>query len=468
MFEWSSAAQTVETDAGDSEADERPAKKQKTDTAKSGGSNILKLAISSSNRHVVVVTEDKTVRVFEISADGKLEVLSNRAMPKRPCAIDILPDNTTILCGDKFGDVYSMPLLPDPGIQPTDASSGAEFQHPARAAQPFKPSASNTTVHTKRNLKSLAAQLKQKNLTPKTKEPLKFEHKLLLGHVSMLTDLKHATREMNGQQRSYIITADRDEHIRVSRGPPQSHIIEGYCLGHTEFINKICLVPGSDLLISGGGDSWVGVWDWPSFKLRRKIEILDTLRESPGDSPDGTDIAPTAVYNINISGVWSIPMRAGGDSDKPAMESALVVACEAVPAMLVCPVAKLLADNASFQCIPLVHGPVLDLTSIGETIFATFDDRNSEGRHRIQSFHMERDAETGSDVLKCIDDIKSQKSLDRLNDFDAPTADAKALDELIYGVVNLRKRGYQKDEADGEAEAALDDQPEEAIANDID
>lgn len=54
-----------------------------------------------------------------------------------------------------------------------------------------------------------------------------FEHKLLLGHVSMLTDI--ALVVLNG--RNYIITADRDEHIRISRGIPQSHIIEGFCLG---------------------------------------------------------------------------------------------------------------------------------------------------------------------------------------------------------------------------------------------
>ncbi|EDU50550.1 tRNA (guanine-N7-)-methyltransferase subunit Trm82 [Pyrenophora tritici-repentis Pt-1C-BFP] len=101
-----------------------------------------------------------------------------------------------------------------------------------------------------RNRKTLEEQLKQKAKgLAKSKEPMRFKHQLLLGHVSMLTDVVYA--KVNG--RSYIITADRDEHIRISRGLPQAHIIEGFCFGHEAFISKLCLTP-SGLLVSGGGD----------------------------------------------------------------------------------------------------------------------------------------------------------------------------------------------------------------------
>ena len=33
-------------------------------------------------------------------------------MPKRPCAIALTADDSQILSADKFGDVYSLPLLP--------------------------------------------------------------------------------------------------------------------------------------------------------------------------------------------------------------------------------------------------------------------------------------------------------------------------------------------------------------------
>jgi tRNA (guanine-N(7)-)-methyltransferase subunit TRM82 len=48
---------------------------------------------------------------------------------------------------------------------------------------------------------------------------------LILGHTSMLT-----TFTLTPDER-YIITADRDEHIRVS-WYPQGFNIERFCLGH--------------------------------------------------------------------------------------------------------------------------------------------------------------------------------------------------------------------------------------------
>ena len=48
---------------------------------------------------------------------------------------------------------------------------------------------------------------------------------LILGHTSLLTSFCLPSDE------KYIITADRDEHIRVS-WYPQGYCIENYCLGH--------------------------------------------------------------------------------------------------------------------------------------------------------------------------------------------------------------------------------------------
>lgn len=70
---------------------------------------------------------------------------------------------------------------------------------------------------------------------------------LILGHASLLTSCLLAPDE------KFIITADRDEHIRVS-WYPEGYIIESYCLGHRKYVllsyprvalisrmNKICV-----------------------------------------------------------------------------------------------------------------------------------------------------------------------------------------------------------------------------------
>eukprot|EP00092_Neocalanus_flemingeri_P017522 GFUD01018957.1.p1 GENE.GFUD01018957.1~~GFUD01018957.1.p1 ORF type:complete len:371 (+),score=92.16 GFUD01018957.1:162-1274(+) len=77
---------------------------------------------------------------------------------------------------------------------------------------------------------------------------------LLLGHLSMLLDIKMDSKG------KFLLTADRDEKIRVSKFP-NSYNINNYCLGHTEFVTSICFL-GEDLLLSGSGDGTVKVWKY--------------------------------------------------------------------------------------------------------------------------------------------------------------------------------------------------------------
>lgn len=227
--------------------------------------------------------------------------MSIRCMSRRPSSITLTSDDQTILCADKFGDVYALPLLPSP------EEEKVEEQPEAPAAEPeqkeWLPSATALTVHSGRNRKTLEEQLKQKAKGPaKSKEPMRFKHELLLGHVSMLTDVVYA--KSNG--RSYIITADRDEHIRISRGPPQAHIIEGFCFGHEAFISRLCLTP-SGLLVSGGGDDYLYVWDWQNCALKEKIAIRDsafTTLRTQGLVAAGSE---QASYKVAVSGLWTLP-----------------------------------------------------------------------------------------------------------------------------------------------------------------
>lgn len=241
-------------------------------------------------------------------------------MPKRPCAIALSADESTIICADKFGDVYSLPLLlPIP-------SGDSEVQGPpqgtpliTRPFKPFIPAANDLTVHSVRNRKALQNQIRQKRTSEKL-EP-QFERKLLLGHVSMLTDIvlvKH-----NGQ--NYIITADRDEHIRISRGIPQTHIIEGYCLGHKEFVSRLC-VPKTrpHLLISGGGDDEIYVWNWLQRKLVQKVSLRNHAEGVMGEIARGINQSGEGQRNgatilgpvkIAVSHIQYMKGASGGPDD---------------------------------------------------------------------------------------------------------------------------------------------------------
>lgn len=210
-----------------------------------------------------------------------------RTMPKRPCSITFAPDNQTILSADKFGDVYSLPLIA------TAAPSDHVLSTPQAGAVPTQPlrlQADELTVHTKRNL--IALEHQKKHVAPSTPKPdtsLPFAHTLLLGHVSMLTAV--ATAVSGGKP--YIITADRDEHIRVSRGEPQAHVIETFCLGHEEFVSRLC-VPArrQELLVSGGGDEDLFVWRWRDGTLLSKANLLEHVRRV---APEATRLAVSGL-----------------------------------------------------------------------------------------------------------------------------------------------------------------------------
>lgn len=216
-------------------------------------------------------------------------------MPKRGCALSLVCSDSLILCGDKFGDVYSLPLIPG-----EEAVAAPKIT--ARKMKQNWPAATNLTVHTKGNLASLQQQKRQYDARMENQEEsssLKFEHQLLIGHVSLLTDLAFVSLPVDSdKKRTYILTADRDEHIRVSRGPPQTHVIENQCLGHTSFITKLCIPTWApEYLVSGGGDNYLLVWKWAEGRIVQKVSLVDETSES----------APIAVR-----GIWATSLSSSG------------------------------------------------------------------------------------------------------------------------------------------------------------
>ncbi|KAF8518933.1 WD40-repeat-containing domain protein [Hysterangium stoloniferum] len=194
--------------------------------------NILCSAIDAHCSHIVTTGDDKQLRVW---AAAGLVLKSARELPKKVTAIKLTGDGHTIIAADKFGDVFSYPLDP-----PTSLALA-----PTRMAEAKRESvASHENPH----------------------------GALVLGHASIITTflLSHDGR--------CIITADRDEHIRVSRYP-QGYIIERYCLGHERYVSALCLPSFSPgILVSGGGDPHLNIWDWMSGTLTCQIPILDCVR----------------------------------------------------------------------------------------------------------------------------------------------------------------------------------------------
>ncbi|CAP69367.1 uncharacterized protein PODANS_1_10310 [Podospora anserina S mat+] len=269
------------------------------------------LLATANGSHVIAATgSDKTIWVFEHDGSGNLKQLSQRAMPKRPCSLTLTTDQKTILSADKFGDVYALPLLPsaEPTLPPTVQSLPSRSATPASAPIPFKPQANDKTVHTKRNLKALENQkismeLSLKAAAEKSAEESQpaFEHTLLLGHVSMLTAITVAPGiGATGEKREWIITADRDEHVRVSRGIPQAYFIEGFCLGHEDFVSRLCVVPGrEELLVSGGGDDDVFLWRWKEKQLLGRANILEEIKNTI--EPELTKVAVSRLKGLSLA-----------------------------------------------------------------------------------------------------------------------------------------------------------------------
>ena len=94
--------------------------------------------------------------------------------------------------------------------------------------------------------------------------------KHLLGHISSLTDMALSP---SGQR---LLTADRDEKIRISHYP-HAFEIDAYCLGHTELVTCMCVFTGEkageELVLSAGADGTLRLWNVSDGALLATYEI---------------------------------------------------------------------------------------------------------------------------------------------------------------------------------------------------
>ncbi|KAF4968133.1 hypothetical protein FSARC_4408 [Fusarium sarcochroum] len=398
---------------------------------------ITHLTSTSDGSHVLAITgHDKAIWVFESDGKGVLTELSKRALPKRPSDVVIGPDSQ-IVVADKFGDVYALPLLFDPASQ--NATPQPSTPVPTKAA--YKPSANTTTVHSKRNLRALQEQQRQMELATRTKtgsnaksaEP-SFEITLLLGHVSMLTAL--AIGESEG--RRYILTADRDEHIRVSRYIPQAYVIEGFCFGHKEFISSMT-IPASrgDVLVSGGGDEELFVWDWKAGKLLSERSLLSLAQKI---LPDVTKVAVSGLYTL-------VYPHDGSDLVY------ILAICQDISAIFSWQLTK---DNIlNHPAIIQLPGKPLDLSikpANGDEppkVIAATDPSDPTKAKSLAIYSLTMTDEklaTSTTALVSDDDIEAAE-LD---------VEDKVVRTLLYNTENLRKQATERDEERGEEQIPED------------
>ena len=94
-----------------------------------------------------------------------------------------------------------------------------------------------------------------------------------MGHVSLLTSLIMAPNDR------FMITTDRDEHVRVTEYPKTNNI-QSFCLGHRDLVYT-SMIPSWDpsIVISAGCDSWLGVWDYEYGKLISKFDLTPLVNE---------------------------------------------------------------------------------------------------------------------------------------------------------------------------------------------
>ncbi|KAI0247099.1 hypothetical protein BJV78DRAFT_1285811 [Lactifluus subvellereus] len=184
----------------------------------------------------------------------------DRELSKKPTQIVFTRSGQTIVVADKFGDVFSYPLTPAPATTPAPAP-------PAEAD----------------------ALVSHENPSGGT---------LILGHTSLLTAFLLTPDE------THIITVDRDEHIRASWFP-QGYMIESFCLGHKKFVSAIHIPrdpAAHDILVSGGGDPVLKVWEWRAGRRLYNVVIEEAVhpfiavrraRRQRGYDSDGERKPPT-------------------------------------------------------------------------------------------------------------------------------------------------------------------------------
>ncbi|KAL7477585.1 hypothetical protein ACHAW6_003391 [Cyclotella cf. meneghiniana] len=128
-----------------------------------------------------------------------------------------------------------------------------------------------------------------------TIQPKSTPRRLLLGHTASILTGMQVVPSSSEKPKQFLLTADRDEKVRVSYFP-DTHIIHGYLLGHQAFISDMHAVDGHQfstadsslddnrtLCLTASGDGTVRLWD---YQLCTEIGMVPVVLKAPTNETD--------------------------------------------------------------------------------------------------------------------------------------------------------------------------------------
>lgn len=324
---------------------------------------------------IACADSDKSVLIFTVDRASETNVLklSKRfSFPKRPNAISIAEDAATVIVADKFGDVYSI----DMNSSPED----------------------------------------------------KFTQDPILGHVSMLTDVC-MVKDSEGHQ--FIITSDRDEHIRISYYP-QCYIVDKWLFGHKHFVSSICC-DKDNVLLSAGGDNEIFAWDWKTGENLSKFDYSNLIKPYLNDQ----HLAPSRFQNEENNLIEFAVSKIAKINNLPFV--AFFV--EATKCIIILKISEKEKGKLSLKQIIDLPYNIISLSAQNDEFQITLDNQKSP---HIQSSFAKFIQYNSNDDKFVINDDKSNlfdkiitKSLQEDSNLNAEEDDIYPL----YNIASLRKHG---------------------------
>ncbi|KAG0296463.1 tRNA (guanine-N(7)-)-methyltransferase non-catalytic subunit trm82 [Linnemannia gamsii] len=212
------------------------------DEAQNNKARVQVMAFSPDGAFLATAADDKIMKIWDTES---WKVLGTRTLVRRSNALHFNNSGSHVITADKFGDIYNMV----------------------------------------RDIPDVVAPVKSAETTEDAEGDEDEGEQPILGHVSMATDL------VLTPDNKYVITSDRDEHIRVSQYP-KGHNIETYCLGHTSFVTTIRILPGTThkYLISGAGDATIRAWEYMQGREVQTFNIREALGMPPAEADAEDDV----------------------------------------------------------------------------------------------------------------------------------------------------------------------------------
>lgn len=184
--------------------------------------------ITGGEKRIVVLDAQTLEHAGELYPSRQCWLIVGSWLLKRASALAYDADTEKIVVADKTGDVYSFPWPIPPNL-----------------------------VEKYANVRSCPPVDDKSPLTKATDE--RFMGTLLLSHSSSVT----ACTFVDAPWGKFLVTGDRDEHVRISCFP-ETWVIAAMGLGHTAFVSALAGLPGKERspgVISGGGDKRVILWN---------------------------------------------------------------------------------------------------------------------------------------------------------------------------------------------------------------